>query len=110
MNDDVAKTYVWGKLTYLKIPVERFDRVSWLGDGWYAPDFWLPLYNLAIEVKGQPDEDDAVRWAKYRSFRGPLVVLGHEQMRHFHEISDKGDLMELLATFAAYQADGGQFS
>ncbi len=111
--DSSWEVYVWGKLSYVKIPIERFDRqhgVTWNEGGWYAPDFWLPLYSLAVEVKGQPDDEDRLRWTKYRAERGPLVVLGREQMREFHELSEKGDLMELLVMLAAYQGEDTQFS
>jgi transposase len=106
------EAYVWAKLTFVKIPVDRFEReqgVPWREDGWYAPDLWLPN-SLAIEVKGQPDEEDREKWTKYRAERGPLVVLGPEQMRHFHEISEKAELIGWLATTAVYQGEGEQFS
>lgn len=105
--DSAWEVYVWGKLSYLKVPIERYDRekgVPWNGTGWYAPDLWLPLYSLAVEVKGQSDTEDPAKWELFRSERGPLVVIDDKVMKHFHEVSDRGDLMELLTSFAAAQA------
>jgi hypothetical protein len=72
----------WGLCAFQKLTVERYDRsagVLWKANGWYAPDFWLPSLELAVEIKGQEDDSDAARWAAFRQ-KHPLAVLGREEL------------------------------
>ena len=72
------EAFFWGACKIAKIPIDRFDRdhgVAWADGKWYAPDFWIPGLNLAVEIKGYEDPDDAARWAAYRKTQGALVVL-----------------------------------
>lgn len=72
----------WGLCAFRKIAVDRFQRergVEWRPGTWYAPDFWMPTYRFAVEVKGVEDSDDAARWAAFRK-QSPLVVLGREEL------------------------------
>ena len=88
----------WGLCAFRKLPVERFDReqgVEWQSGSWYAPDFWLPSLELAIEVKGQPDEEDPMRWDK---FGRPLVVLGYEEMDVLLKSSNPTAALNRIAT------------
>lgn len=84
--DSSYEALVWAALMVAKIPVERFDRqhgVEW-GEGcWYAPDLWLPGQQIAVEVKGALDVEDAARWDAYRSTGIRLAVL------------DRGDLLSM---------------
>lgn len=78
--DSPWEALFWGLCAFRKLPIERFDRergVEWRSDCWYAPDFWLPSLELAVEVKGSPDGDDPTRWQK---FSGSLTVLGREEL------------------------------
>lgn len=82
-DDDVLldsswEAFFWGACRTAKIPIERFDRqygVQWGTDGWYAPDFWLPSYRLAVETKGLRDPDDRLKWVRYRAIKGGLWVI-----------------------------------
>ena len=89
--DSSYEALVWAALMVAKIPVERFDRqhgVEW-GEGcWYAPDLWLSGQQIAIEVKGALDDDDAARWDAYRALNIRLAVL------------DRTDLMSMSPTTA----------
>lgn len=63
--DSSYEVLFWGLCTFLKVPVERFERehgVEWREGAWYAPDFYLPTLNMAVEMKGAQDEEDAERW------------------------------------------------
>jgi predicted nucleic acid-binding Zn ribbon protein len=74
----------YGICMLLKIPVERYDRqqaVEWSEGCWYAPDFYLPTLECAVEVKGVQDGKDAVRWEAFRLTRGRLAVLDGDILR-----------------------------
>lgn len=85
--DSGYEALFWGLCTFLKVPVERYDRkhgVERREGQWYAPDFYLPTLNMAVEVKGVQDEDDAERWDAFRKaspqylrviLQGDLTVL-----------------------------------
>lgn len=76
--DSSYEALVWSALKVAKIPVERFDRkygVEWGPGCWYAPDLWLPEEEIAVEVKGALDIEDATRWDAYRSTGIRLAVL-----------------------------------
>lgn len=92
-DDDVVldskwEALFWGLMGFYKVPCERYDReraVEWSEGCWYAPDFYLPEMDTAVEIKGQEDPDDAVRWDLYRTERGRLLVLdrsGLDQLVH----------------------------
>lgn len=72
-----------GTCFFLKVPIERVDRSTAVELGpksHYAPDFWLPTAAVHVEVKGQEGPEDAGRWAAWRAQRGPLVVLGRDEL------------------------------
>lgn len=72
-----------GLMGFLKIPCERNDReygVEYAPDHWYAPDFLLSKSNIAIEVKGNEDDDDPEKWELFRAQRGPLAVVDQEML------------------------------
>jgi hypothetical protein len=80
--DSTWEALFWGLCGFRKITVERFARESgvlWKADGWYAPDFWVPSLELAVEVKGIADESDPARWRKFREDRR-LAVLGRDEL------------------------------
>jgi hypothetical protein len=80
--DSTWEALFWGLCGFRKIPVERFDResgVAWREESWYAPDFWLPHFGLAVEVKGVEDTDDAEKWTAFRA-KFPLIVLGRDEL------------------------------
>lgn len=88
----------WGLCSFLKIPVERFDRehgVEWKPGQWYAPDFWLPSVGVAVEIKGQEDEDDLVRWEAFWADT-PLVVLDQKKLQQLRMEADQEDFVDLL--------------
>lgn len=69
------EAFFWGACMISGISIERFDRqhgVQWDDnpDHWYAPDFWLPTFSAAVEVKGMQDPEDANRWSAYISKTG----------------------------------------
>lgn len=75
--DSSYEAFVWGALRIMRVPVERFDRqygVEWAPGHWYAPDFWLPQHDLAIEVKGLEDDRDADRWIAYQTITGKRLL------------------------------------
>lgn len=75
--DSSYEAFVWGALRIMKVPVERFDRqygIEWAPGHWYAPDFWLPQHDLAIEVKGLEDDRDADRWIAYQTITGKRLL------------------------------------
>ena len=87
----------WGLCGFRKLPIERYDReqgVEWQEGAWYAPDFWLPTLDLAVEIKGQPDEDDDEKWTAFRTTRR-LAVIGRAEMRLL--LADE-DLVNGIAT------------
>jgi hypothetical protein len=97
---------LWSLCTFLKLPVERYDRdkgIKWGEDGWYAPDFWLPSHRIAVEVKGQPDEDDYEKWDAFRE-REPLIVILQYQLDQLRLAPDKVVFASLLASFEAAQS------
>lgn len=76
-----CEAFFWGACVVAKIPVERFDRkhgIQWdkdRPDSWYAPDFWLPAYKVAVEIKGIQDDQDPYRWAEWTTqTKKPLLV------------------------------------
>jgi hypothetical protein len=90
----------WGLCTYLKVPVERYDRengVAWREGCWYAPDFWLPFLGLAVEVKGLEDEDDPARWTAFREQRGQqLVVIDRKLFDRLRAAANTHDFEAIL--------------
>lgn len=87
--DSSYEAYFWGLCQLLKIPVERFDReqgVQWREGAWYAPDFYLPTLECAVELKGVQDGEDTLRWTAFRE-TGALAVLDREQLL---EMADQG--------------------
>lgn len=89
----------WGFCSFRNVPVDRFIRehgVEWRSGCWYAPDFWIPLLGIAVEVKGVEDPDDAERWAAFRT-KLPLVVLGREEMDQLCRATEVPALLSLLA-------------
>lgn len=82
------EAFFWSACKIAGIPIERFDRqygVQWDSerpDAWYAPDFWLPAQQVAVEVKGVVDDDDEERWAAYRvQSGGRLIILTQVELR-----------------------------
>lgn len=73
----------WADCMIAKIPVERFDRRHGINydparpDAWYAPDFWVPTYQTAVEIKGVEDGLDPIRWGQWS---GKLIVFDVEEM------------------------------
>jgi hypothetical protein len=67
-----------------KIPCERYDRtnaIEWTDGHWYAPDFWLPGLETAVEIKGIEDDDDPERWEVWRIVTEQrLLVLGRSDL------------------------------
>lgn len=95
--DSGYEALFWGLCTTLKIPIERFDRqygVAWREDCWYAPDFWLPTLETAVELKGLEDAEDAERWTAYRQQRGALKVFLHMDLVDM--ISAKSDVIATI--------------
>lgn len=103
-DDDTVLDSRWeaavvGLCAMVKLSCDRFDReqgVEWNGLGsWYAPDFTLPTVGVALEVKGQQDSDDHLRWAAYREQRGLLAVIGEDEL----------DALRLAASSSTMLAD-----
>jgi hypothetical protein len=86
----------WSLCAFAKVPVERFNRdlgVAWCEGGWYAPDFWLPVLGIAVEVKGQKDDNDALRW---EAFDRPLAVVGREELDMLRKANDVAQAIQGL--------------
>lgn len=80
--DSAWEALFWGLCYFNKISVERFDRtnaIEWRPRQWYAPDFWLPDLELAIEIKGFADPEDEQRWKACNEVMS-LVVLGRPEL------------------------------
>lgn len=78
--DSTWEVLFWGLCGFSKISIERFERedgVSWKDQGWYAPDFWLPVLEVAIEVKGRERGHDRTKW---EVFNQRLIVVGREEL------------------------------
>jgi hypothetical protein len=86
--DSGYEALFWGLCMLHKIPIERYDRakgVAWKSsvydasfqdsDGWYAPDFYLPMLDMAVELKGLEDPEDAVKWAVFQAARGTSLAV-----------------------------------
>lgn len=71
-----------GVARLLDVPCSRVDRSTLVESdaGYYAPDVLFPTLGVHVEVKGQVDPDDTIRWAAWRAQRGPLVVLGRDEL------------------------------
>lgn len=81
--DSGWEAMAWGVCKLVKLPCDRFDRengVEWQPGAWYAPDFILPTIGVALEVKGQQDPEDHLKWATYREQRGMLAVIDRTEM------------------------------
>lgn len=81
--DSKWEALFWGLLGFLKIPCERYDRagaVEYAPGCWYAPDFLLSKSHIAIEVKGNEDDDDPEKWDFFRAQRGQLAVVDQEML------------------------------
>lgn len=82
--DSGYEAFFWGLCQLFKLPVERFDRkhgVEWREGCWYAPDFYLPTLDLAVELKGLEDASDKDRWALFEKEQGRLVILTGDDLR-----------------------------
>jgi hypothetical protein len=103
--DSSWEALVWGLCCYRKIPIERFDRaagVEWREDQWYAPDFILPTVGTALEVKGQQDPEDHLKWQAYRDQQGGLVVIDEPALEALLRVSsDKIALVAQLRELAS---------
>lgn len=87
----------------LKVPVERYDReqgIAWNHSGWYAPDFWMPTLNLAVEIKGNEDSDDRTRWDAFAEQRGKLAVIDQIRMDRLRSADSAAQFTDLLSTFS----------
>lgn len=102
--DSSYEAFFWGACMIAKIRVERFDRtqgVNWdedTPDAWYAPDFYLPNLQIAVETKGYEDPDDDTRWAAYRATGKKLIILDRDCLMMV--ISGRSSLFELLVPFS----------
>lgn len=98
--DSSYECLFYGLCMLHKIPIERYDRakgIAWKDGAWYAPDFYLPQLDMAIELKGFEDADDPRRWAAYREQRGPLAVLDGEALReHLGAMVTRDGLLAVL--------------
>lgn len=95
--DSGYEALFWGLCMLLKVPVERYDRskgVEWREGLWYAPDFWMPTLNFAVELKGVMDDEDPERWDAYREEHGPLIVLTEAKLRKM--VGDRGDFLATM--------------
>lgn len=75
--DSGYEVLFWGLCAFLKIQVERFDRNQCIeldSGNFYGPDFYLPVLDVYVEVKGFEDEDDRNRYAAWRQKRSLVVV------------------------------------
>lgn len=97
--DSGWEALVWGLFTFLKIPIERYDRakgIEWAPGHYYAPDFLLPTLAIAIEVKGLEDDEDDSKWDAWKRVRGErLQVLSHDNLDHCRQLS-REDLLKYL--------------
>ena len=85
--DSTWEALFWGLCGFNKIEVERFDRqnaIEWKSNQWYAPDFWLPEYDLAVEIKGMVDDDDHEKWAATNEVMS-LVILGRPELERLQK-------------------------
>jgi hypothetical protein len=85
--DSTWEALFWGLCGFNKIEIERFDRqnaIEWKPNCWYAPDFWLPDYDIAIEVKGFADPDDEERWSAANQVMN-LVILGRPELERLQK-------------------------
>ncbi len=98
--DSGYEALLWGLATFLKVPIERFDRANGIAlgtDGWYAPDFILNGQH--VEVKGLEDEDDRQRYEAWRQQKGPLVVLDHEALDALRQAIDRHQFEAIIALY-----------
>jgi hypothetical protein len=96
--DSTWEALFWGLCGLLKVPVERFDRehgVAWGNDKWYAPDFWLPSIQAAVEIKGIEDDDDPEKWNVYRHEHGSLTVVDVDSLGRLRALS-RAELLSSL--------------
>lgn len=98
--DSSYEVYFWSLCMMLKLPVERYDRangVEWKAGCWYAPDFYLPTYEVAVELKGVQDDDDGARWEKFEEQVGKLTILYQKDLMELVKLgTDSGKLMRLV--------------
>lgn len=81
--DSSYEALFWGLCTFLKIPVERFDREQCIqlpSGHHYGPDFYLPQQGLYVETKGYEDEDDRMRYAAWQADHS-IVVLDRAKLQ-----------------------------
>lgn len=98
--DSVWETVFWGWCEFHKLPVERFERkyaIEWRKGCWYAPDFWLPTLEMAVEVKGLEDNLDQERWSIFRQHHR-LVVVGREELKAMGATTSLGGTLKALAS------------
>jgi transposase len=97
--DSGYEVLFWGLCVFNKVPIERYDRekgVEWRPGLWYAPDFYMPTLNFAVEVKGVLDDEDPERWDAFRQEVGSLIVLTEAKLRQM--INGKGDMLKTMLT------------
>jgi hypothetical protein len=95
--DSGYEALFWGLCMLLKVPVERYDRrrgVEWRPGLWYAPDFYMPTLNFAVELKGVLDDEDPERWDAFREEQGSLIVLTEDRLRKM--VGDRGEFMKAM--------------
>jgi hypothetical protein len=94
--DSGWEALVWGWATFLKLPIERVDRVlavEWKEGQFYAPDF--NINGTWVEVKGQSDPGDAIRWAAWEQEHGPILVVDASTIGALVGIRSLADLAPL---------------
>lgn len=115
--DSSYECLFWGLCMLHKIPIERYDRargVAWKSgvyepdtfqnaEGWYAPDFWLPMLNTAVELKGLEDHEDTVKWTAFRAARSvSLVVMSGIALRQeLGSMATREGLLAVLHSLAS---------
>ena len=97
------EVFFWGLCAMEKLSVDRFDRehgVEWKPGCWYAPDFWLPTLEIAVEIKGQPDAADLARWNAFAQQRS-LAVLGQAELDQLRKAEDFPGTLRVIAAATA---------
>ena len=95
--DSSYEVLFWGLCMLLKVPIERYDRakgVEWRPGCYYAPDFYMPTLNFAVELKGAIDDEDPERWDAFREEQGSLIVLTEAKLRQM--VGNKGEFMKAM--------------
>lgn len=68
MEANVARYYIWMKVAWEYEPKEFEFKGIKRGNRFYKPDFYLPVYDLWIEVKGYFRRQDKIKLRRFKKY------------------------------------------